>query len=446
MPTQEDIKQQKERLEKWRGTLANHLYQQAILGSAHAPPGTTHGIREARNEIANIKANLRTWGEDVEDHPDDFDKAAPKKVKIENPPNDPAPEGQTTQKTDTRLQRFLVVFPWLALPIFLFLMEQFLNINILCSPLITNAGIVIGVILVLLAVISAIYPDEIKKLLEQIHSKVFLFSLVVGLMTMFIFVPSAYEWCKNPTPTPIPPPPETFTPTLTPTPTITIPITISQWATETTLAVSNKNCEGYWCHIKEGQIDDIYLPKEYWIARHTINITQYNEFFFDSESYSIPNWTPEGYKYMSDTIRLEISPFPIIYQIYQSGQPVYQSGQPKEPPWYYAAAFAKWLTNEISVTKIIPTDYCIRLPTELEWKLARAHTNAEFQDDFWEWTSSSPSSSSDNEAKSDFAIENMIRTCSVEEKECEGESNPVPGVKNMLKIAFRLSLAPCPPE
>ena len=73
MSSTEYIQQLQERLKTWRGTLAHHLNQQAIIGSAHVPPATTHGISEARKEIARIKAALRKMGVSVDDLPDDVE-------------------------------------------------------------------------------------------------------------------------------------------------------------------------------------------------------------------------------------------------------------------------------------------------------------------------------------------------------------------------------------
>jgi hypothetical protein len=68
MPSPQDIEQLQERLAAHRATLATLLTQQATLGSAYAPPGVAHGIREARAGIATCKANLRSWGVEVEDY------------------------------------------------------------------------------------------------------------------------------------------------------------------------------------------------------------------------------------------------------------------------------------------------------------------------------------------------------------------------------------------
>ena len=82
MPSQDEIDQQRRRLEAHRATLAHYLDQVSLLGSAHTPPGVSHGIREARDGIARCKAALRGWGVTVDDHPDD-----------ENSPPQPAPIG-----------------------------------------------------------------------------------------------------------------------------------------------------------------------------------------------------------------------------------------------------------------------------------------------------------------------------------------------------------------
>jgi restriction system protein len=71
MPNQEAIEQQQQLLATHRRTLAHWLQQQAQHGTAYAPPAVTHGIRDARAEIARIKDILRNWKVDVEDLPDD---------------------------------------------------------------------------------------------------------------------------------------------------------------------------------------------------------------------------------------------------------------------------------------------------------------------------------------------------------------------------------------
>lgn len=71
MPGADDIKHQQTLLETYRSTLAILLKQRASLGAAYTPPGTINGINEARSNITRIKAVLRTWGEDVEDDPND---------------------------------------------------------------------------------------------------------------------------------------------------------------------------------------------------------------------------------------------------------------------------------------------------------------------------------------------------------------------------------------
>lgn len=66
-----DIDNQLELLEKHRQTLSHYLGQRALLGRAFTPPGVTHGINEARENIRRIKTILREWDIPVEDQPDD---------------------------------------------------------------------------------------------------------------------------------------------------------------------------------------------------------------------------------------------------------------------------------------------------------------------------------------------------------------------------------------
>jgi hypothetical protein len=66
-----DIAQQQVYLTTHRRTLASYLQRLALLTTAHAPPEITHGIIEARANIARVKAILRASGVQVPDHPDD---------------------------------------------------------------------------------------------------------------------------------------------------------------------------------------------------------------------------------------------------------------------------------------------------------------------------------------------------------------------------------------
>jgi hypothetical protein len=67
----EEIAQQQAYLSTHRRTLASYLQRLGILTTAHAPPEITHGIDEARANIARVKAILRASGAQVADHPDD---------------------------------------------------------------------------------------------------------------------------------------------------------------------------------------------------------------------------------------------------------------------------------------------------------------------------------------------------------------------------------------
>jgi hypothetical protein len=82
MPSQEEINQQKELLQAYRITLVHYLQQRAKLGEAYIPPGVSHGIRESRENIKRIKAILRGWNLDIEDHPDDEDEVLIQEAKI----------------------------------------------------------------------------------------------------------------------------------------------------------------------------------------------------------------------------------------------------------------------------------------------------------------------------------------------------------------------------
>lgn len=59
------------RLNIGRENLAHYLRQASTFGSAYVPPVVSHGINDARSEIARIKRDLREYGVEVYDHPDD---------------------------------------------------------------------------------------------------------------------------------------------------------------------------------------------------------------------------------------------------------------------------------------------------------------------------------------------------------------------------------------
>lgn len=76
MPNSDEINSLRERLRIYRRNLSTYLNQLAMHGVGYAPPIVTNGIREARDEIARIKAALRSWGEAAEDLPDDTEAPA----------------------------------------------------------------------------------------------------------------------------------------------------------------------------------------------------------------------------------------------------------------------------------------------------------------------------------------------------------------------------------
>ncbi|MBP1467323.1 hypothetical protein EYB53_016540 [Candidatus Chloroploca sp. M-50] len=73
MLTQDEIDQLVARLRTYRRTLAHYLQQRAALSSSFEPPGVSAGIREARTQIAQLKAALRAQHIAVEEHPDDVE-------------------------------------------------------------------------------------------------------------------------------------------------------------------------------------------------------------------------------------------------------------------------------------------------------------------------------------------------------------------------------------
>lgn len=74
MPSLEDTQHQTALLATYRRTLAILIQQQAIFGSAYAPPSVIIGINEARVAIRRIKQTLHSWGYEVEDQPNDEDQ------------------------------------------------------------------------------------------------------------------------------------------------------------------------------------------------------------------------------------------------------------------------------------------------------------------------------------------------------------------------------------
>ncbi|HEU4322204.1 MAG TPA: tetratricopeptide repeat protein [Roseiflexaceae bacterium] len=77
MPTPEAIAGQKKLLHDARATLQHWLKQATAYGGVvFAPPQTHHGITLAREQIAQAKAALRSWGIQVDDLPNDEDLAA----------------------------------------------------------------------------------------------------------------------------------------------------------------------------------------------------------------------------------------------------------------------------------------------------------------------------------------------------------------------------------
>ncbi|HEU4321779.1 MAG TPA: tetratricopeptide repeat protein [Roseiflexaceae bacterium] len=77
MPTPEAIAGQKKLLFTARATLQHWLEQATIYGGVvFAPPETRHGITLAREQIAEAKAALRSWGIQVEDLPNDEEPPA----------------------------------------------------------------------------------------------------------------------------------------------------------------------------------------------------------------------------------------------------------------------------------------------------------------------------------------------------------------------------------
>lgn len=73
MASQEDIQNQQDLLATHRRTLA-HLIRQAAAygGETYAPASVANGMHEARQNIASIKATLRSWGVECDNLPEDI--------------------------------------------------------------------------------------------------------------------------------------------------------------------------------------------------------------------------------------------------------------------------------------------------------------------------------------------------------------------------------------
>jgi hypothetical protein len=54
-----------------RRRLATYLRRVAVIDAAYAPPKLVASIAETRAKIARLKAIVRAYGGEVEDHPDD---------------------------------------------------------------------------------------------------------------------------------------------------------------------------------------------------------------------------------------------------------------------------------------------------------------------------------------------------------------------------------------
>src|SRR4051794_9488550 len=113
MPSQDDIDRQQTLLATHRRNLALYIQQQSMLGAAYIPPAIANGMREARDNIARIKATLYSWGVAVEDHPDDADQGAPAPAEPVPAISLPYPRNQVFLGRDAELARLA---EWLARP------------------------------------------------------------------------------------------------------------------------------------------------------------------------------------------------------------------------------------------------------------------------------------------------------------------------------------------
>ncbi|GAA5531014.1 hypothetical protein [Herpetosiphon gulosus] len=82
-PPQAQVDHLLELLAIHRKTLHHYLTQRAMLSRARMPPETAHGIREARREIAAIKATLQMWHVPVTDDVNDLERDEAHWIEIE---------------------------------------------------------------------------------------------------------------------------------------------------------------------------------------------------------------------------------------------------------------------------------------------------------------------------------------------------------------------------
>jgi hypothetical protein len=76
MPSEEEIKDQQELLTAHRRSLFELLRQRALITAPFVPPAIATGIQDARNQIRQLKKNLRDWGVTIDDHPNDEESSS----------------------------------------------------------------------------------------------------------------------------------------------------------------------------------------------------------------------------------------------------------------------------------------------------------------------------------------------------------------------------------
>jgi formylglycine-generating enzyme required for sulfatase activity len=138
------------------------------------------------------------------------------------------------------------------------------------------------------------------------------------------------------------------------------PITIADW-TET---IEQRNVvfgepAGYWCYVPPkryrfggwhaGQASRAVDLAAFWIARVPITVAQYTHM---QESRCEECFSPHNHAF------------------HPSAAPERQIHPQVGVSWFNAMAFAGWLQHHLA--PIVPRDYQLRLPTEIEWEVAAA--------------------------------------------------------------------------
>jgi len=158
---------------------------------------------------------------------------------------------------------------------------------------------------------------------------------------------------------------------------------------------SQKGDEDAW-EDEFGNPAQLNIPYRYWIARYPVTVAQYAAFLAaGGGAEDAPWWTETGRAWRRGEWDSQVTEDWLKDWLKQRPRaeravPMwwhYQESYPNRPvmgvSWFEAAAYCRWLdaqlrayvpgTSEVPGTWVIPSGYCVRLPTEAEWeKAARA--------------------------------------------------------------------------